>query len=130
MSCALLAGCLSQSAASRLNAVIDNGMSQRELATARTSTLRVVRSEHATHVTAQVSLSGSDPSATSAGDAHPCSGRLLMVSMTGVFPQSPHSSGGMSGQTLTLDARTGKVCAKKYGAPQAPQVDSVQLFSL
>ena len=118
MSCAVwcaVTGCVSQDVANTVNERINKGFSTSELKIARDAALDHARKEDA-KVTARATVSEADESASASGPPRPCtSGRLLHIILAGQFPNAEQSSSTpVSGQQLTVDATTGRVCEAHY----------------
>lgn len=118
--CAVLlavTGCVSQDLADSVNQKLNHGMSTAELKIANATASRTARREQARVLTARAFVSGTASSASPSRDPEPCtSGRLLHLTLVGTFPHArpSGSSAPVTGQELTVDATTGRLCEKHY----------------
>ena len=116
--CCVVTGCVSQDVADTANERLNYGMSTSELIIARSAALDQARKEEA-KVTARATVSeAATASAFPTAKPKPCtSGRLLHITMAGQFPHKPPATSDstpVSGQELTVDAATGRVCDAHY----------------
>jgi hypothetical protein len=129
--CTAVTGCVSQDVADSVNQKLNHGMSTSELELANVTAVRAARREDARVLTARAIVTGS--SASPHGTAAPCtSGRLLQLTLVGHFPHARPGTGGapVTGQELTVDATTGRLCERRYLTGQiVTNPLSVLLFS-
>ena len=125
-------GCVSQDVADQASQRLNDGMSTSELQTARNVALDRARKEDA-KVTARATVSEADTSTSLSSPPKPCTSgsRLLHITLAGQFPHArPAGSKDVSGQGLTVDAATGRVCDAHYlTGPIALDPESVPLFT-
>jgi hypothetical protein len=127
-----VAGCVSQDVADQANERLNYGMSTSELKTARSAALHLARKEGA-KVTARATVSGADTSASASSSPKPCTSgsRLVHITLAGRFPHATQAGpNGVSGQEVTVDAATGRVCDAHYlTGPIALNPESAPLFT-
>lgn len=117
-----VSGCVSQGVADRVSQRLNHGMTTTELETARGVALDRARHEDA-RVTARAVVIPATPATASGaasgaatGSPAPCTtGRLLRITLAGSFPHArPRGSMTVSGQALTVDAPTGRLCSAHF----------------
>jgi hypothetical protein len=128
-----LTGCGSAQVVDTTNQRLSHGLSTAEVATARVVAMRWVAQEGAV-ASASVTVSKGKVAADDGRHHHACSsGRLLNITLRGVFPHGP--SGGpdskpVQGEALTVDAVTGTICgASSLTGPIVPDPYAFVLFS-
>lgn len=113
-----VAGCVSQDVADTVNRRLEHGISTSELKIANAAAYHAMRAEQARVLTARATVSEAASSAPPSPTPRPCtSGRLLHLTLVGYFPHARSSGAGdapVTGQELTVDATTGRVCEKRY----------------
>jgi hypothetical protein len=133
LSCAaacVLAGCTTQHTADQVNKRLDFGMSTAERATANKVAFRMVRKEDASVSARATASGGATQHPGKPGDSSCSSGRVLHITLVGTFPHLPPSAGQVTGQALTVQAATGRVCEAHYlTQPVVMDLESVPLFS-
>jgi hypothetical protein len=117
--CALLlavTGCVSQDLADSVNRRLEYGISTSELRIANAVAYHVAQREAARITTARATVSGPESTPSPGPAPTPRTCRLLHLTLSGYFPHAPSSAGSplVSGQQLTVDAGTGRVCEKHY----------------
>jgi hypothetical protein len=117
--CALwlaVTGCVSQDVADSVNRRLEYGVSTSELRIANAVAYHAAQREAARVTTARATVSGPESSASPSPAPRPCTGRLLHLTLSGYFPHAPSSADSppVTGQELTVDAGTGRVCEKHY----------------
>jgi hypothetical protein len=133
-----VAGCLDQGIKDQVNSRMFYGMRTSEVKIAEAAAIHLARTEDA-HVTARAFVSAAAaPASTSASPGpppEPCTtGRLLHITLAGEFPHhrvvSRTDATPVSGQVMTVDATTGRVCETHYmTGPVLSDPMSVLLFS-
>jgi hypothetical protein len=127
-----VAGCVSQDVADKANERLNYGMSTAEVNLARSVAFDRARMEGA-KVTAKAAVSAAHTSGSSSTPPKPCApgSRLLHITLAGQFPHAAQSGPkDVSGQELTVDAITGRVCDAHYlTGPIALNPEAVPLFT-
>lgn len=120
--------------ADTVNRRLNHGMSTSELKISYRAALHQARREGA-RVTARATVSQAAARSASSPPPGPCtSGRLLHITLAGDFPRHRHvgnaGSALVTGEQLTVDATTGRVCESQYlSGPVLTDPMSVLLFS-